>query len=801
MAAIKGITVEIGGDTKPLDSALKGVDKTSRGLQSELNKVNKNLKFNPKDTVMLQQKQKLLAESISNTKVKLETLKEAEKQAQEQFKQGKISEEQYRELQREVSKTENQLKNLEEQQEKVGTAFTRTLDNASEKLQKVGGKITDAGKKMSLLSGGIAAVGAGAVKAFDEVDEGVDNMIKATGATGEAAEDLENVYKDLASTFEGEFGDMGSALGEVNTRFGYTGESAKQCTEQFLRFAKINGTNTVDSIKSVSRAMENAGIKSNEYGTVLDQLTIMAQATGTDITKLTENLTKYGASTRAMGMDTKNTIALLGAFEKSGVNTETVMAGMTKASAKWSKEGKDSKKEFNSVVEAIKKAKTPVQASQIAIENFGTKSGTELAEAVRTGKFAYSDFVKTLEKSKGTVNSTFENTRDGMDDVKVATNSFKVAAGELGAKIMEALAPVIQKITEIIKKLTKQFSGLDDGTKRNIIRIGGLVVAIGPALIILGKFISLIGKTVTGFKNMYKFCSNAISGIKNFGSSALSGAKHVATFAGNIAKATASFAKMAAQTIVSTAKLVAHKAATIACTVAQKAMAIAQAALNLIMSLNPISLIIMAIVGLIAMIVLLWNKCEWFRNLVKFLWEGLKAGFSTAVNFLKDVWGGICEFFGAAWSGMCDGISAVFTGIKNVVVGIAQGMVNMVIKAINFCIGALNKLRFDVPDWVPIIGGEKFGFDIKQIQEVNWLHEGGIVSRPQLFGVGDGYNGKGSQSEAVIPLDKFYKKMEQIMSKNTGFTQNLNITTPKPLSPYETARLSKQELRTALMRR
>ena len=100
---IKGITVKIGGDVTGLDKALKEVNQRSRDLQGELRQVEKLLKLDPTNSELLAQKQKLLAEAVGNTKDKLETLRQAEKQAQQQFKEGKISEEAYRNLQREVS--------------------------------------------------------------------------------------------------------------------------------------------------------------------------------------------------------------------------------------------------------------------------------------------------------------------------------------------------------------------------------------------------------------------------------------------------------------------------------------------------------------------------------------------------------------------------------------------------------------------------------------------------------------------------------------------------------------------------
>ena len=110
---IKGITVEIGGDTVGLEKALKGVNKTSRNLQSELTDVNKLLKFDPNNVELMAQKQKLLNKQVENTSKKLKQLEEAEAQVQAQFEKGDIKEEQYRAFQRELQDTQQSLKHTE----------------------------------------------------------------------------------------------------------------------------------------------------------------------------------------------------------------------------------------------------------------------------------------------------------------------------------------------------------------------------------------------------------------------------------------------------------------------------------------------------------------------------------------------------------------------------------------------------------------------------------------------------------------------------------------------------------------
>ena len=122
---IKGITVQIGGDTTGLSKALKGVNGEIRNTQSQLKDVERLLKLDPTNTKLLEQKQRLLADAVSETKTKLDSLKQAEKQVQQQFAEGKVSQEQYDGLQREIAATEEALKRLEKQSRQFGSVFSQ----------------------------------------------------------------------------------------------------------------------------------------------------------------------------------------------------------------------------------------------------------------------------------------------------------------------------------------------------------------------------------------------------------------------------------------------------------------------------------------------------------------------------------------------------------------------------------------------------------------------------------------------------------------------------------------------------
>ncbi|WP_291634537.1 phage tail tape measure protein, partial [Clostridium sp.] len=492
---IKGITVEINGETGPLQNALKGVNKSSYDLKQELKQVEKALKLDPTNTVLLQQKQELLAKSVTNTKDKLETLKIAEQQAQAKFAEGKISEEQYRALQREVINTEQELGRLET----AAANSNSTLARISETSDKIAKGAKNVGTAMTPVTVAIGGVATGAVAAFTAVDEGMDIVIKKTGATGKTAEELETIYKDLASSVPDSMDQVGAAVGEINTRFEFTGETLKKASEDFLKFARINDMDVNSSVKLVSRAMGDAGIKSSEYNSVLDKLTVAAQKSGIGMDSLTTNLAKYGAPMRALGIDTDTSIAMFAGWEKAGVNTEIAFAGMKKAISNWGSQGKDSAKEFEKTLEAIKSAPDIASATSMAIDVFGQKAGPDLADAIQGGRFEVQDYIEALKKSEGAVTNTYAGIESGTDKAKTAFNALKVAGGELGETIMTTLTPILMSIAEKAKELATKFAGLSDGTKKTILIVMALIAGIAPLAFLISGIATIVGAVAGAF--------------------------------------------------------------------------------------------------------------------------------------------------------------------------------------------------------------------------------------------------------------------------------------------------------------
>ena len=239
---IRGITVEIGGDTTKLGKALDGVNQKSRELQSELKGVNSLLKFDPTNTELLKQKQELLTQSIAETKQKLDILKDTQSQVQAQFERGDITVEQYRDFQREIVATEQKLERLTDQMKEFGAVSAQKIKDAGEGIQSFGQKMTDVGSKMSAtvtapIVGGMVAVAEGtrelrgdlarletnAEAAGRSMDDMEEHMTQIVGVTGEVDSSIEGLSNLLATGISDEgFAEIMDSLSGAAIKFSDT---------------------------------------------------------------------------------------------------------------------------------------------------------------------------------------------------------------------------------------------------------------------------------------------------------------------------------------------------------------------------------------------------------------------------------------------------------------------------------------------------------------------------------------------------------------------------------------------------
>lgn len=616
---IQGITVEIGGDTTKLTTALKGVNSEIRNTQSQLRDVEKLLKLDPGNTELLSQKQRLLNEEVQATKEKLEALKTASEQANAALEQGTISKDQYDALQREIIATEHVLEDLEEQAEQSAVALQK-IANAGESLKSAGDKVTDVGKKMSVVSAGIVAAGTASTKAALDFEDAMAKVSTIADATEVPIDELEKAILDLSNQ-------TGISSTEIADNV-YNAISAGQSTGDAVNFvsnstklAKAGFAEAGDALDILTTILNAYGMEASEVTNVSDML-IQTQNLGkTTVAELSSAMGKVIPTANAYGVQLDQLCAGYAIMTANGVATAestTYMNSMLNELGKSGTKVSDILKEKtgSSFAELMNSGYSLSDCLAI-IGDAATEQGLAFgdmwssSEAAKAGLILLGDSAETfngtlaeMQNSTGATDTAFEKLKTNSYTIQVAINQLKNTAIELGNAIMSVLAPLLMSLAETISKLTTWFSGLSDGTKRFIVIIGMVVAAVGPVLIIVGKIMGTVGTIMTVVPKL----AGVINTVKT-----------------------------------------------------------AFAALNTTMLANPIFLIIAAITALVAAFIYLWNTNEEFRQFWIDLWESIKE---VAIA----VWTAIKEFFVSAWEAISSAAQTIWNGIKNFFSAIWEGI-------------------------------------------------------------------------------------------------------------------------------
>jgi len=508
---IKGITIEIDGDTTGLSKALQSVNKSIRDSQTALKDVDRLLKLNPSSTELLSQKQQYLGEAVAATRSKLIDEMEAMDTLNERAKKGEDVSEQQNALKREIEATTQSLNDLTEKYKNFGSVGAQQVAVVGEKFKEVGGKITDVGTGLSKsVTAPILAVGAASVAAWKEVDSAMDVIVTKTGATGEALEDLQNRAENIATTIPTSFESAATAIGEVNTRFGLTGDELEKLSTQFIQFAEINGTDVNSSIDLVQKALSAFGLSAEDAGALLDTLNVVGQETGVDLNTLSSLLTSNATAFQGFGLNVADAAHLLGELEKSGIDTSVVMTGLSKVQVSAMKSGE-------SMEASLTKA---LSSSESAIDVFGAKAGPKLYQAFQNGTLSAEMFTESqyqLSDAVGSVSGTYNETLDPLDQMTTIMNQLKAVGTDIVTTIGPGIASAMQKIADVVKAVNDGWNQLSDGQKKVALTVVGIVAAIGPLLVGVGKVIVLIGQVMTMMPMITGFMTAtaipAISGV------------------------------------------------------------------------------------------------------------------------------------------------------------------------------------------------------------------------------------------------------------------------------------------------
>lgn len=520
---IRGITIEIDGETKGLSKALQGVNKDIKTTQTQLKDIEKLLKLDPHNVTLLGQKMETLGRQIGQTKDKLSQLKSVSDEMEKGLKNGTVTAEQYDAWQREIIETENELKNLQGEMLKVPTAAEAMVSKASESLGKLGDKVSDIGSKVeslgdkmtSTLTAGIVAAGTASVAAWKETDDALDTLIKMTGASGENLEQFQDIVNSIATTIPTDFMTAAQAVGEVNTRFDVTGDTLEDLSLAFIRFSELNDTSVIGSIDQVSSLMKAWGMNMSDAVSVLNLLNGVGQNTGISVDTLADALQNNALFFKEFNLDAAQAATLLGNMEKNGVDASAGVTALKTAMAKATADGKTLTEVLTDFEWAMETAGiSETEKLAMAQELFGGKAYAQIYTALKEGNLSFTQINGSMSDFRGNVKETFESTLDPIDEFTTALNELKILGSEIGEEIIPVLVDILKDLKPILDDIKTAWESMSEDEQRELITNLGKIAALGPALSVGGRAIGGVGSAISGLAKAGKALSGLGIGAK-----------------------------------------------------------------------------------------------------------------------------------------------------------------------------------------------------------------------------------------------------------------------------------------------
>lgn len=514
MGNIKGITIEIGSDTKKFKSGLAELNKSSKDLQNELKYVNQALKHDPKNTELLRQKQELLTKSVSETKSKLEALKAAKEKADKDMASGtEVNQEEYRRLVREISTTKNSLKNLTKEMKNFGSVSAQQIAAAGEDVQEFGGKIETVGKKVSVASATPAAALGASVKLASDYTDAVAKVGTVADLQSVSLEKLRDDMLQLST-------ETGRGAGEIADAT-YQAISASVDTADAVSFvgtsvglAKAGFLETADAVDVLTTIINAYGLEASDAGRLSDIL-IQTQNDGkTTVNELSQSMGQVIPLASAYGVNIENLAASYAQLTKNGVATaqagtylksmlnELGDSGSDVGEILKSKTGKSFGQLMNdgmSLGDVLGILNDSVNGDSEALAGLWSSSeaGTGALSILSSGVGAFNDELGNMQDSTGNVADALETLSTPSAKAQESLNAVKNAGIELGSAALEAIAPLLEQLAETVKSLTERFSNLSPATQTVIVAVMAILAALGPVIIIIGQLITAVGTIMT----------------------------------------------------------------------------------------------------------------------------------------------------------------------------------------------------------------------------------------------------------------------------------------------------------------
>lgn len=557
MANIKGIIVEIGGDTSKLQEALKKVNSSTASLSKELRGINSLLKLDPKNTELVSQKQTVLKQNIEETSRKLEELRTAQQMADETIKNGgEISEKEYRNLQREIINTENKLKQLKLESSNWTQAgrsieeFGNKVTNISNKVDKMGTTLTT---RLTLPILGLATA---TIKSANEFESAFTGVEKTVDGTAEQMANLKQGIKNMSEVIPASTTEI-SSVAEAAGQLGIQTDNVLGFTKTMINMGNATNLSADEAATTLARFANVTRMSQSDFdrlGSVIVALGNNFATTEAEISAMGMNLASAGTQ---VGMSQSQIMALATALSSVGLEAQAggtafskVMVNMQLAVEKGGKELKNfasvagmSTKQFKKAfkedatsaimqfVDGLSKSGERGKSAIKILDDMGitetrlrdallrsANASEVMSKAIDLGNKAWEEntaLTNEADKRYQTLDSRMEMTKNKI--INVATNT--------GNK----LTPTFNKLLDKVDGLADKFNGLNEEETKNVIKTLAIVAAIGPAIKILGMLGNTAGKTIknigtlsqtigilrTGTESSNVAANNLANGIKS----------------------------------------------------------------------------------------------------------------------------------------------------------------------------------------------------------------------------------------------------------------------------------------------
>ena len=712
------------------------------------------------------------------------------------------------------------LPSMEGSEKSITEELVGAGDAAGDKAGKRSGK-RFAGSAKKYLAGGAAVAGitaafSGLYKVGDTFDDLTNTIRVGSGASGDALDGLVSNAENIASSVPADFDTVANTVADVSTRLGLTGDTMETVATQYVEAGRLLGE-SVDVGKTTA-AFNAFKIEGEDVTGAMDQLFQVSQATGIGMNDLASQVAENAPAVQALGFGFDEAASMVGTFDKAGLNSSRMMSGLSRGLVNLAKDGEEPAEAFDRVVDQlggfIEKG-DKAAALDLASEVFGTRNASQFVGALESGTLNLDDMTKAAGQTGDTILGLGEDTRTFGDSWQIFTNQAMLAVEPLASAIFDGLGGAMEAILPIAQSLGSWLADNQWALAAAAGVIGVTLVAafvawtasiwaatvallanpitwIVLAIVALVAALVYVATQTTFFQDIWGavwgFITDTISIAGDIIGATLSGIADVWSAIWNGIKAVASAVWGAITSVISGAingvrSVVMSVVGAIASgwsATWNGIKAVASAVWSGIVSfitayINTVRSVIVAVVhGISSAWSATWNGIKAVASAV---WSGITSVISGAINGVRSVITSILSSISGAWSRAWNGLKSLVSNVWGGIVSMFQGAVSTfsgifgsIASAISgpfrsafngiasFWNSTVGALSFNVPDWVPGVGGKGWS-----VPNIPMLAEGGVVEDPTLAMIGEG-----SESEAVLPLSKLDRMLQTAAAGGDG---------------------------------